>query len=166
MGREQYRDLLRSLPPEGIGVHGTNKSRAMAILETGFEGTVWYYRQPPTDEAGIYYLKHLREAIADVLHYAHRASNFEHYKLTGGTDDSKGALVIFLPLKEAYRNTPPDLASESRKIPIENVLGTIDVNPKNIYPNHYLTDDQAILRLLNTTLKQVGRFVRSSLIDS
>lgn len=144
---ERLAHILKSLPPEGIAIHGTNLANAKDIQNHGFSRTNkvgkkcyahYYFVQPPATEAkpdvpelmdNIEY-----DAQTAIYTYAIKAKNKAVYHKPDNPEESNiPALVVFLPLRPA-RNLPDEHPSYSRQdsednnIPPENILGYISLD--------------------------------------
>ncbi len=156
--REREHTMLAYLSREGIATHGTNLSRAKAILANGFNPGTYYTIQPPTNTVTRYIIDDMYDCIASSLQYAHRASSYEKYAWSQGQEDKIGALVIFKPLKPA-KGLRAYSDFEEYSIPKKNMIGILEVQMKK-YPEFELLDDPEIKKYLHTTRKHISDLVR------
>lgn len=168
--RERVINFFQNLPPEGIGIHGTNLSRALSIKEYGFQqqlllngqqtSSVWYCVQPPnigSDPGEVFngIRRHLKEAGK----YAIIRSESPNYHLGTDATDTKPALVVFRPKKPFDRSllwfhSAPysQITSDTTPISNKNILGVIefDINSKVIE----LVPD--VVKIVNKTINPLS----------
>lgn len=145
--RERVAEIFRSLPPEGIGIHGTNLARAKIMETEGLRPqklhpglpleSVYYYVQPPnfnptyTQE----HFEQLKEGLFQAyIKYAQRASKWAGYKIDNSPDNNIPALAIFKPNKTfdqstlSFKHLPfAYIDSDLKPIPASSVYGIIPI---------------------------------------
>lgn len=148
--REQLIKTFTSLPPEGIGVHGTTREIALQIKKVGFDPAyahgsenfgayTFYVIQPPTCTSTRAAIRSLtgRSSVNPYMDKAvnrsYIAAHNDTYALNANSEQSRQqALILFRPLDKFTREelntfTTPFVKFDPRPIPPENILGVIDV---------------------------------------
>ncbi len=149
--RERVVNFFQNLPPEGIAIHGTNKSRAKIIQQEGFnpqkekslldtKPLTWYLVQPPNINQ-LYWkiiLDDIKRRTLNAQSHAIKAAQKPIY-WTGQNpeDDKTPSIVVFRPLRKfdrssiAFNQAPfPIIMSEEKPIPQNHILGFFDVDRK------------------------------------
>ncbi|MBP7832191.1 MAG: hypothetical protein KA035_00250 [Candidatus Levybacteria bacterium] len=163
--RERVIEIFRSLPPEGIGIHGTNLARAKIMEAEGLKpqklhpdlplDDVYYYVQPPNFNP-TYTREHFEQLKEGFLQayrkYAQRASTWSSYKVDSSPDSSTPALVIFKPNKVFDQNTLSFthlpftyIDSDLKPIPALSIYGIIPIH-KPTFPSKLVMSTFELLR--------------------